>query len=219
MESNPKLKRCSKCGETKPFSEFYKNKTWKDGLSWWCKKCDDKSNTKWRKKHPDLHVAYGKKWSKEHPEQVRKAARIRRINNPEPLKSSARKSAKKRRSTPSGKINHRMGVSILRALKNNKAGRNWESLVGYSMEELRAHLESLFTDSMTWDAFMRGEIHIDHIAPKSRFQYDSPEDPEFKVCWSLSNLQPMWAKDNNSKYAKTPEEWKQYKTQRVALGA
>lgn len=34
-----KLKICSKCGESKPLSEFYKNKYNKDGLAYSCKVC------------------------------------------------------------------------------------------------------------------------------------------------------------------------------------
>lgn len=33
------MKRCSKCGETKPLSEFVKNRGKKDGIHSWCKKC------------------------------------------------------------------------------------------------------------------------------------------------------------------------------------
>jgi hypothetical protein len=33
------LKRCSRCGNDKEHSEFYKNKNMKDGLSRWCKAC------------------------------------------------------------------------------------------------------------------------------------------------------------------------------------
>jgi hypothetical protein len=34
-----RTKRCSKCGEVKPTTEFSKNKSNKDGLSGWCKAC------------------------------------------------------------------------------------------------------------------------------------------------------------------------------------
>jgi len=33
-------KRCTKCGETKPVSEFWKSKQAKDGLQCWCKQGD-----------------------------------------------------------------------------------------------------------------------------------------------------------------------------------
>ena len=50
---------------------------------------------------------------------------------------------------------------------------------------------------MSWDNY--GEWHIDHILPDSSFYYVSTEDDEFKKCWALSNLQPLWAIDNLKK--------------------
>ncbi len=44
-----------------------------------------------------------------------------------------------------------------------------------------------------------GEWHIDHVVPASNFSYDSFEDKEFKDCWALSNLQPLWAEENLKK--------------------
>jgi hypothetical protein len=44
--------------------------------------------------------------------------------------------------------------------------------------------------------------HIDHIIPKSAFAYESPDDPEFKACWTLTNLRPLWKKANQDKKAK-----------------
>ena len=59
------------------------------------------------------------------------------------------------------------------------------------------HLEKQFLSGMTWDNY--GDWHIDHIIPKSSFKYASFEDPEFRECWSLSNLRPLWGKENIQK--------------------
>jgi len=112
-----------------------------------------------------------------------------------------------------------MSSQIYLAIRGNKAGRSWELLVGYTVGELHAHLESKFTDGMSWDNYGKDGWAIDHIVPKARFHYEHPEDQEFRVCWALANLQPLWAKDNCQKNDRTMEEWEQYKTQRVALGA
>lgn len=55
---------------------------------------------------------------------------------------------------------------------------------------------------MTWDKVFGGEIHIDHIVPVSAFSIRDAGDPDFAACWALSNLRPMWAKDNRRKGAK-----------------
>ena len=67
----------------------------------------------------------------------------------------------------------------------------------FTPEELLSHIESQFTDGMSWDN--KGEWHVDHIRPIASFNFDSTEHPEFKECWALENLQPMWGSDNCSK--------------------
>lgn len=87
--------------------------------------------------------------------------------------------------------------AIYRSLKGNKNGCHWESIVGYDCQELKTHLESQFKDGMTWENY--GKWHLDHIAPISIFNITSTKCKGFKKCWELSNLQPLWAKENISK--------------------
>lgn len=88
-----------------------------------------------------------------------------------------------------------------RTRKALKAGTKSGSAIqdlGCSIEELKIHLESLFHFGMSWDN--HGEWHIDHILPLSRF--DLTDRAQFiKVC-HFSNLQPLWAIENQSKYNK-----------------
>jgi len=102
---------------------------------------------------------------------------------------------KKRFLNPRNVMYTRMSNSIRRSL--NDTASNWENMVGYTVEDLMKHLESLFEVGMTWEN--REEWHIDHIIPLAYFNYTSPEDEDFKKCWALENLQPLWAYDNKSK--------------------
>jgi len=120
-------------------------------------------------------------------------------DNPEKRKMYIKKYDQKNRLTICGNINHRMSTAIRFSLLNNKCGRSWEKLVGYAVEDLKGHIESKFKCGMNWDEFLKGNIHIDHIIPKSFFNYMDYNDLQFKICWSLSNLQPMWAIDNLKK--------------------
>lgn len=91
-----------------------------------------------------------------------------------------------------------MGRSICRALKGHKKGQHWEDIVGYNMEDLKLHLEKQFTRGMTWQNY--GVYwHVDHRIPQSWFKYEKPEDPDFKKCWALDNLQPKKSSENYSK--------------------
>ncbi|WP_051053908.1 hypothetical protein [Afipia felis] len=105
------------------------------------------------------------------------------------------------------RLDRSMSGGVYKSLKEMKAGRSWEVLVGYNLSELMRHLEKLFLPGMTWDNYGRGGWHIDHKIPKVVFNYTSPEHEDFKRCWALSNLQPLWEQDNISKNAKLAKQF------------
>lgn len=75
--------------------------------------------------------------------------------------------------------------------------------LGCSVAELRSRLEAMFQDGMSWENY--GEWHIDHIRPLSSFDLSDKE--QVKSACHFTNLQPLWAKDNISKGAKSVENW------------
>jgi hypothetical protein len=104
-----------------------------------------------------------------------------------------------RKADPAFVLNSQMSSGISKSLgKGVKAGRTWQSLAGYTAEQLMRHLERQFVEGMTWEN--RGaDWHIDHIIPLSSFKFSCAEDREFKAAWCLSNLRPLWAQDNLEK--------------------
>lgn len=101
----------------------------------------------------------------------------------------------RQRSDPSRRIHNRMSSGILQAIREKKAGRKWESLVGYTLADLVSHLERQFPKGMTWENM--GQWHIDHIRPKKDF--DQTDPVQFRECWGLLNLRPLWAPANQAK--------------------
>lgn len=97
-------------------------------------------------------------------------------------------------------INQRMRVATGKAMKGAKAGRRWESLVGYTVNDLLMHLERQLPRGYSMADFGNGRLHIDHIIPKSTFDVTNPE--ELRACWALSNLRPLPAKANMRKGAR-----------------
>lgn len=77
-------------------------------------------------------------------------------------------------------------------------GSKIQSKVGYTHEELIMRIEFQFKDGMSWDN--RSEWHIDHKKPISRFLKQGVYD--IRIINALSNLRPVWAKDNLSKGSK-----------------
>jgi 5-methylcytosine-specific restriction endonuclease McrA len=95
------------------------------------------------------------------------------------------------------KVNFNFSRRMRKSLNGIKESKSWETLVDYSLEELKLHLERQFTEGMSWDNY--GEWHIDHIIPVSSFNIQTLDDENFKKCWSLENLQPLWAEQNIKK--------------------
>jgi hypothetical protein len=83
------------------------------------------------------------------------------------------------------------------SLREGYQPRRWRERLGYSMDDLRTHLERQFLPGMGWHNIRLW--HVDHIIPLSSFRFESIEDPEFKAAWALTNLRPLWAADNLKK--------------------
>ena len=112
---------------------------------------------------------------------------------------SCRKVAElKRRNKPSNILSNRLRRGIRKTLKGGKSKSTFE-LLDYTPDELNAHFESYFTEESgySWDNI--DNWHIDHIRPVSSFNFTTTECEDFKKCWALENLQPLWAADNIAK--------------------
>jgi hypothetical protein len=134
-------------------------------------------------KHKQKRLAGSQKWRKKNADRCRLLHRQAEV-------ARRRKSEKVR-------LSHVMSSAIQRGIKGIKNGKHWELLVPYSLEDLMKHLEYKFKPGMSWENY--GEWHIDHVIPISLFNYESYNDLDFKRCWALNNLQPLWKKENISK--------------------
>lgn len=99
-------------------------------------------------------------------------------------------------STSRKRFDRNIKQQLYLAIKNNKHSKGWENLFAYTLDELKIHLESQFDDNMNWDNF--GSFWwVDKIIPSSRYVYSDLE--EFRKCWSLKNLRPLYKKDCQKK--------------------
>lgn len=72
------MKTCTKCGETKPKTEFHKKANKKDGINAACKTCVSIAAAKWREKNPEKSRKYCAKWAAENPKKnIDRAAKYR----------------------------------------------------------------------------------------------------------------------------------------------
>lgn len=105
----------------------------------------------------------------------------------------------KRDSDPQYNISVKIRNRINIALRNNRILEKESSikLLGCNYSFLDKYIKSLFAGGMTMTALLKGEIHIDHIRPCASF--DLTDIEQQKLCFHYTNLQPLWAKDNQSK--------------------
>jgi hypothetical protein len=164
------MKKCSKCKEEKEYLHYFKCGKSKDGLQSQCKSCKVVS--------------------------VRNAPSSKNKKNKALSGESLRKRREyKRQYHHKTKIARNVSRRIRQSLNGVKKTSNWEALVGYTLHELKIHLENKFKLGMNWDNY--GSVwHIDHIRPISSFNITSDSSEEFKSCWALQNLQPLFAFEN-----------------------
>lgn len=160
---------------------------------------------KYRQEHIEKIKERDRKYRQEHKEEKKISDKKYRLEHKEERKKWQRKYMRERsREDCKFRFDKNIRTAICFALKNKKAGRHWEDLVGYTLQDLMKHLESLFEPWMNWNNWgkiKKGEKrwNIDHIKPQSLFKYKNSEDKEFKLCWALNNLQPLEAVENIKK--------------------
>ena len=169
---------CKSCGEIKDFSEFRKMNIPNKPDHYECDKCiSDSQKEKYSNLSPEekqIKVQQTIQWQKENTEHVK---RLRREWSRLP-KNRVKRNIRKR-------------LQDFMKTKDN----NFNKDIGCTKRELINHLESQFSDGMTWDNYGCGENgdhvgswHIDHIIPLSKFKGSYPNH--------YTNLQPMWGIEN-----------------------
>lgn len=152
---------------------------------------------KYYKKNPEKCRENRRRWYQKNRDQILEKKKL-----PEARAWQNCYTRQLRATNPQYKIacNLRTRINAATRARRAKPSASTIDLLGCSIRQLRAQLESQFTDGMTWEKFMAGEIHIDHIRPCASFDLTKPS--EQKKCFHHSNLQPLWAEDNHRKHAK-----------------
>ena len=88
------------------------------------------------------------------------------------------------------KVTFNFSRRMRKSLNGIKESKSWETLVNYSLEDLKLHLEKQFTNGMSWENY--GEWHIDHIIPVAAAK---TKEELINLC-HYKNLQPLCSKIN-----------------------
>jgi hypothetical protein len=190
-------KNCSKCKALKDLDEFGPDKRAKDGKKSACRKCVSEGQCALYAKNPEPHRAARRQYWKDNPAKCTAMGARWRKENPSKEAAIRRRRREKIRSIPGARLHKSMSTLVRFSLHSEKNGSPWEKLVGYTVFQLMRHLEKRFHLGMTWGNY--GKWQVDHKIPVAAFNFETAQDADFKKCWALKNLQPLWAADNQSK--------------------
>lgn len=153
-------------------------------------------------------IAYHKKYYVENKEAIALKNREWRANNPEKVAAKYKNYLPRhyvrqkalRESDPILKMKLACRTRVYKILR--KAGipkfNHTFEIIGCTPDFFKAHIESLFTEGMTWDNY--GDWEVDHRRPVASFDFSIKE--ECLAAFHYSNCQPLWKMENRMKSAK-----------------
>lgn len=204
------MKLCNNCKVIKPIEEFTIGRAQckpcrKIKFQNWAKinknKIQQSNKLKWQKtKHDPIAMLKRKKQYEENRlSMLAQKKEYYRINKQKILSYHKTYERMKLKTDPLFRLQKNLRRRLNLALKNVFKDDTTMKLIGCNLKDLKIYLENKFQKGMTWDNY--GEWHIDHKKPISKFN----KNTKLSTVNSLSNLQPLWAKDNLSKGNKFKE--------------
>lgn len=211
------MRKCTKCGEWKPATKeyFYGNVKVCDGLHSNCKKCAPQkiriTKRRWANKPKHFghivctccgveYIANSDFFQRSTRSQTGFCSICKpcqKNKNRENRNKINERRREYRKNNVQARISNNIRSRIRTALRDGAKTIKSQELLGCSFEYFKLYLESLFLEGMSWDLFMAGKIHIDHIRPCASF--DMTKIDQQRECFHYTNIQPMWAFDNFSK--------------------
>ena len=184
-------KRCTKCDSIKLFEDYSPQKAGFMGVTAKCKVCANEYDKDFQSKNPTRAKRdkspkakeYRKQYIAENKDWWRKYEREYR---------SSRK-----QEDMFFKIKSNLSSRLSDLIKNRIIGQRTVELLGCDKDTFLQHLESQFTEGMTWENYGLKGWHVDHIMPIS--SYDLTHEDEVKKACHYTNLQPLWWQDNLEK--------------------
>ena len=184
-------KRCTKCDSIKFFEDYSPQKAGFMGRTARCKVCANEYDKDFQSKNPirakrdkspeakeyrKQYVAENKDWWRKYEREYRSS---------------------RRQEDMFFKIKSNLSSRLSDLIKNRSVGQKTVELLGCDKDTFLQHLESQFTEGMTWENYGLKGWHVDHIMPIS--SYDLTNEDEVKKACHYTNLQPLWWQDNLEK--------------------
>ena len=204
-----KNKICNCCKTEKTIEDYHNNKRFPDGKNPTCKECNKERSLKYyynnidkikerikTQRETEDYQKYRKNYLENNREEINRVKKLYKLNNREKVLQDKREYYQRKKNDPIFALSKRLRQRIYHIVNGNNKSKSTLEVLGCSYEEFKIHIENQFTEEMSWDKL--GDIHIDHIIPISSVE---TIEEVYKLN-HYTNLQPLWAKDNLSKYNK-----------------
>lgn len=147
--------------------------------------------------NPGAKSEYDRVYRKRHGDKI-----VAQRATPEARQRRNARARERYRNEPALRIELCYRASLKQALHAQGVSKKERALclLGCSVAELKQHLARQFSDGMNWTNY--GQWHIDHIRPCASFDLADPAQQA--MCFHYSNLQPLWARDNQRKNSQWP---------------
>jgi len=193
----PETKMCATCHTEKQASLFNKDRYSTDGLCFECRECVGIRNRR-LKSTPEFKIKNKERvrlWNLKNPgANAKRANAYYHANKAEVQAKAIIKEKIRYYYDPYFNLVRRLRARVRGALKGHIKSAPTMQLVGCTREFFKSYFESNFSEGMTWELYMSGDIHIDHIIPLDSFDMNNPNEQQ--ICFNWRNLWPMWEPDN-----------------------
>lgn len=164
------------------------------------KEADRLKSKRYRESHKEKISLQKKEYAKRNPDILKARKKTHYENNAIKYRQMAYAYAKKRYANdPLYRLRKVLRSRLNTAFQRLKMGKpnQTEILLGADFATVAKHIESKFTEGMSWDK-VGVEIHIDHIVPIAA----ATDTNSLLRLFHYTNLQPLWAEDNLKKGSK-----------------
>ena len=176
-------KKCSKCGEIKPTSQFNKNSMAKDKLFSYCKKCSSEHGQQWSIAHPDKVRENSHRWYVANIDKMNDSHRKRREANIDKVRARDRENSRRYQADNPEKRAANAGNRRARILGNGG------TITGAEFEELKARYNYICLACGRREPEVK--LTLDHVIPLARGGRND-----------IKNAQPLCGSCNAKKHAK-----------------
>jgi hypothetical protein len=189
-------KVCSKCGIVRRLEDFPIRKESTSGRRKECKECKKQIDKNYVERNREKVLKRKKRYYEYNKSTI--LNKMKDYRQREDVKIRRNEKLREEYKTDERtRLKRKMRTIVAHKVK--KENRGTFNLLGYDVDELIENLKSKFDGDNFRECLLSSKYHIDHIIPENSFSYNSPDDKDFKKCWSYRNLRLISEDENLQK--------------------